>query len=193
MRSIQRFKAVFRSSQLPLDAFWSGISRDLPCWRIVSSGVHDVPETAKSTRAVTALLESCDIPVERYCEGSPVNVDAHYVEAEFLGGGFFGVTGAYFGSQRGAWIYGARAALFVALTFGLKLPPDFEATRSIRSASLDQLGQEIANAIGAMPAGKNHAVKPYHRMPDLAGMLEEASRRRMIYKSADEGGSALNI
>src|SRR5438105_1951532 len=72
MRRQKRFETVFRLSQLPSDAIGR---KDRLCWRVTGSGVRGRPEDAPWTRAITARLESYGIAIERYCEGTPVNVD----------------------------------------------------------------------------------------------------------------------
>jgi hypothetical protein len=169
MRRQKRFETVFRLSQLPSDAIGR---KDNPCWRISGSGVHGRPEDATWTRAITARLESYGIAIERYCEGTPVNVDAHYVEAQFLDGGLFAVTGNYWCSERGAWVYAPQAALFVGLALGLRMPNRFEQDYHI-SASQSELEREVrvAASVEALKQIGNAAKKPYFRFPDYAKLI----------------------
>jgi hypothetical protein len=181
MRRQKRFETVFRLSQLPSDA--SG-RKDIPCWRITGSGVHGRPEDATWTRAITARLESYAIAIERYCEGTPVNVDAHYVEAQFLDGGLFAVTGNYWCSERGAWVYGARSALFVGLALGLRMPDGFAQDYHI-SPSHSELEQKVRAAVllEAAMQGGNPAKKAYFRLPDYGQLIDKLGGPGIIWKN----------
>ena len=101
-----------------------------------------------------------------------MNVDANYVEAEFLDGGLFAVTGNYWCSERGAWICGARSALFVGLALGLRMPDGFEQGYHI-SASQSELEQEIAVTalLESVNQSDNPTKKPYFRFPDYAQLI----------------------
>lgn len=174
MKRQKRFDIVFRLSQAPWEA---GIKQDIPCWRISGSGIHGRPEEAKWTGAITNLLESFGVVVERYCEGTPVNVDSHHLEAQFLDGGLYATTGNYWCSERGAWVFGARSALFLGLALSLRIPQRFEEDYHVL-ASLAELERELrVRSSSESVSNKNAERKPYFRFPDYAQLLAKLGQR----------------
>jgi hypothetical protein len=184
MRRQKRFETVFRLSQLPSDFMGR---KDIPCWRITGSGVHGRPEDATWTHAITARLESYGIAIERYCEGTPVNVDAHYIEAPFLDGGLFAVTGNYWCSERGAWVYGPHSALFVGLALGLRMPKQFAQDYHI-SASQSELEEEVGVTalLESVNQSDNPTKKPYFRFPDYAQLIDKLGGPGIIRKNVQD-------
>jgi hypothetical protein len=68
---------------------------------------------------VVALLADHGVSTVRSGSSSFGGADSHRLKASFLDGELSAETGNYIGGVRGAYIYGARAALFIAL--GLEL------------------------------------------------------------------------
>jgi len=61
------------------------------------------------------------------------------IDAPFLDGGLFARTGIYFNGSKSAWIAGARAAMFVALGLGLRVPPALREELGLRSCTFEDL------------------------------------------------------
>lgn len=86
-----------------------------PCWRIRGSGISGPAERAPWTGAIVALLERHGVNVDRSGSSSFSGADSHRLSARFLDGELSAETGNYIGGSRGAYLYGARAATFIAL------------------------------------------------------------------------------
>lgn len=117
-------------------------------WRIKGSGVSDPCEYAEKTKAVVAFLESVGIPVKRSGTSGFCAADTHSLDADFLDGGLWAETGNYIGGEKGAWINGKRAALFVALGLGLRVTEALRERYSLPQATLAELLSEAGNAVG---------------------------------------------
>lgn len=67
-----------------------------------------------------AVLEKQGIAIRAYSLGSPANVDSFHLDAKFKDGGLTAKTGAYWHSERGAWITGETAVDWVAALLHLR-------------------------------------------------------------------------
>jgi hypothetical protein len=112
-------------------------------WRIRSSGVSGPPEDAETTRAVVAFLEASGVAVTRSGSGGIGGGEMYTLRAPFLDGGLFAQTGVYFYQSKSAWITGARAAMFVALGLGLRVPRRLQTELGVSGGTLDALRAEV--------------------------------------------------
>jgi hypothetical protein len=112
-------------------------------WRIRGSGVSRECEAAKTTNAIVEFLESAGIPVKRGGTSGFCAADTYSLEANFLDGGLSAETGNYIGQDKGAWIGGSRAALFVALGLGLRVPQILRDRYALTNATFEELKSEI--------------------------------------------------
>ena len=123
------------------------VGKDGDCsWRIRASGVSDPCEYAEKTKAVVAFLESVGIPVKRSGTSGFCAADTYSLKADFLDGGLWAETGNYIGGENGARINGNRAALFVALGLGLRVPQSLRDRYSLPSTTLNELKSGAASA-----------------------------------------------
>jgi hypothetical protein len=109
-------------------------------WRIRGSGGRD--GWGLQVQAVVRACEELGITIKEDVEGSPVNVDSFHLEAHFLDGGLSVTTGDYFG-ERGAWIYGPRAVLLLALQLGLVIRRSWYAANGLERVTFEQLRSEL--------------------------------------------------
>ena len=121
------------------------------CWRIRGSGVSQRPERAHWTGAVVTLLESHGIVVDRAGSSSFGGADSYRVSARFLDGELSAETGNYIGGSRGAFVYGARAALFIALGLELRVGKALFTKLGLAPTTFASLCEELAKASPPQP------------------------------------------
>lgn len=89
---------------------------------------------------VIEFLRSKSIPVEIHLLGGPgSDCDMYTADARFLDGGLAARTGNYIGLEKGAWVEGSRAALYVALGLDLMVPKRFYEAHDLSGTTLEQL------------------------------------------------------
>ena len=110
--------------------------------RIRGGGVSLPCEDAEATRLVVEFLESVGIPVKRGGTSGICAADSYSLDAPFLDGGLWAETGNYIGQPKFAQVSGARAALFVALGLGLRIPAALRAKYALPEVGLDELKSE---------------------------------------------------
>ena len=130
------FKSIFKRECDP----FSGNLR----WRIKGSGVRSLPEDAQLVMRVVQCLEKSGISIRRYHMDSPMNVLSHHLEARFQDGGLTASTGSYFFGERGAWITGIGALVYVCGLLDVALPEDEVVVGRIKTVSTDEKPQEAA-------------------------------------------------
>ena len=112
-------------------------------WRIRGSGVFEQPESCEQTAAIVTACEESGIQIVRPSSGSPANANSYSLEANFLDGGVQAQTGNYFFGKRGAWVIGARAMLFIALTLQLRIQDSLVRRLKLGHVSLEDLMNEL--------------------------------------------------
>ena len=130
------FKSIFKRECDP----FNGNLR----WRIKGSGVRSLPEDAQLVMRVVQCLEKSGISIRRYHMDSPMNVLSHHIEARFQDGGLTASTGSYFFGERGAWITGIGALVYVCGLLDVALPEDEVVVGRIKTVSTDEKPQEAA-------------------------------------------------
>jgi hypothetical protein len=115
----------------------------LPAWRVRSSGTSGEPEDAPITAAITSVLHSAGVKIERGGISGMCAADLYTLEADFLDGGLGAETGNYLYQPKGAYVRGARAALFITLGLGLKVPGEFLRQHALASVTLKELQEQV--------------------------------------------------
>ena len=96
-------------------------------WRIVGSGIREIPADAPNTKKVLDVLLGEGIAPLTASSASAANASANIIGARFLDGGIAGVTGDYWYGERGVWIWGPELVRFVAGKLGLAITQRHEA------------------------------------------------------------------
>lgn len=117
-------------------------------WRVRGSGVFGPPEICKQTAAIVTACEESGVHVLRGGSGSPANASSYTLEAKFLDGGLQAETGDYWYGKRGAWVNGARAMLFVALTLQLRIQDSLFRRLGLDHVALEDLKNELSGSKG---------------------------------------------
>jgi hypothetical protein len=132
MPSPRTFKSVFTEER----SYTNGLRQ----WRIKGSGVQGWPTDAPLTAEIKRFLETAGIAVRAHSMGSPANVDSYHLEAAFEDGGLYASTGTYWFGQRGAWIRGRKAVMWLAKQLGLCKIPEIPEENEPRIGGESQLG-----------------------------------------------------
>ena len=94
---------------------------DAKCiWRIVGSGITKNPRLSKNVNIIVGVAESG-------WSGSPANAAAYMISARFRDGGLAGVTGNYFYSARGVFVWGPLVVRYIAEKLNVRISPRHEA------------------------------------------------------------------
>jgi hypothetical protein len=128
-------------------------------WRVRNSGVWGQPTLSAETLVVETASDNLGVGAERYWSATPLNPDSFRIEAPFLDGGFFCMTGNYFYGNKGAWVSGARAACAIALELGLRIRPSWLRNYGLESVSLVEIREEILKDQGVRKAEKERQEK----------------------------------
>ncbi|MBS2031753.1 MAG: hypothetical protein JST54_27900 [Deltaproteobacteria bacterium] len=111
----------------------------VPAWRVRGSGVNGSPLEAPNTARIAELLASSGLQVTPTCIMGMCCADQYNLDVEFLDGGLQAVTGNYLFNEKGAWVFGARAVLYVALRMGLRVPDAFRLEHGLVGVDLGEL------------------------------------------------------
>ena len=128
----------------PFSRIFQGSSAFLEnTWRIRNSGVWGQPTLSAETLVVETAFDNLGVEADRFWSTTPLNPDSFRIEAPFLDGGFFCMTGNYFYGDKGAWVSGARTAYAIALELGLRIRPSWLRNYGLESVSLEEIRNEI--------------------------------------------------
>lgn len=132
------FAAIFPAGTAGVD------SDGTPSWRIRGSGVTGEPTDARWTKAAAEFLTREGVAIECKLIMGMCCADMYQLEATFLDGGMHAETGNYFGYGRGASVTGVKAAVFIALGLGLRVPKALFDLHSLDpKLTLDDLRREL--------------------------------------------------
>ena len=122
-------------------------------WRVKGSGCKGPPERHPATQEVLRICWDAGLRLNTSNSGSPANASSFHRDCAFLGGGFHARTGNYWFGEKGAWIHGAHAVLFIALAMNLNVRSAWRKQFNLEgvwSSHLEeQLRREIHEAAGA--------------------------------------------
>lgn len=154
------FKSIFKRECDP----FSGNLR----WRIKGSGVRSLPEDAQLVRRVVECLEKNGISIRRYHMDSPMNVLSHHLEARFQDGGLTASTGTAFFGERGTWITGIGALMYVCGLLDVTIPEDEVIVGSIKAFSMNEKPQVSTIEEKLVPYVEKVQVAEEERRNDIA-------------------------
>jgi hypothetical protein len=134
---LERVSPEYRGK--PFSAVFKAMTGIDTYWRIKSSGVRWVPESCRQTLAVVEAMDDLGVEIKRYHSATPINPDSFRMEASFLDGGFYAMTGNYWFHPRGAYVSGAKAVLLIALHLGLKVRDAWRKKHGLECVGMDEL------------------------------------------------------
>ncbi|AKU92641.1 hypothetical protein AKJ08_3028 [Vulgatibacter incomptus] len=138
------------------------------CWKVHGSRVNGHPEHSPNTLKVMEFLRSFGLKATPTCAMGICCADSYSIDVGFLDGGFYGRTAEYESvrsllasgeldrdalaeyrlemaeraDEEGAWVRGPRAALFIALGLGLRVPSKFCKAHGLEGVTFEQLAME---------------------------------------------------
>jgi hypothetical protein len=117
-------------------------------WRIASSGVHGHPAAAPFTRHILDVLIGVELVVkEDHGSSNPgMGVASWGFTCTFLDRGFSATTGNYVGGEKGAWVKGNKAVVFIAMKLGVKVPTPLRYTLGVEGMSEEALTEQVKAA-----------------------------------------------
>ena len=92
-------------------------------WRIRGSGTSGEPADSPQTAIIVEALRANDIDVRDYTIDSPANPPSYHLDASFEDGGLSAQTGPHLGLEKGAYVSGYQAVVFVARMLDLRGVP----------------------------------------------------------------------
>ena len=84
------------------------------------------PLHSRNVERIVDALQEAGVTIESDWSASPANATAYKIRARFQDGDLVGVTGDYWGSARGVFVWGPLAVRYVAERLHLRIGPRYE-------------------------------------------------------------------
>lgn len=157
-------------------------SRGQVRYRIARSGSMTWGTHAPTTAAVVDAITEAGVAVRNVSMGSPGNCDSYHLDADFRDGGLRGETGNYWGHEKGAWIHGDDAVVWVARL--LKLRPPGALRHRVPPRMTDRLLDAFSGTDFIINVSPEVRVRVGDRSTDLARLLHRHGAQSAIVVTA---------